>query len=261
MYKIDNKATELFESGKREEAVKLLEDFIKGSRNVTDRTVFSMQILVDFLAQMNRDYDEYLLFLEKQEIDSLWAHIRFRLGWYYRKNGEAEKAAYYFRLYRERCADPDQISEAYGFSDEWNEVKQTLNGDSEKTSDDLYGKCEYGANLSVLTEEEADFILCEAFVETVNADGFDSYFSSDFSVHCVRTQKLLQDNASKDYANALKKAIGCFPKDFDFSDPPKTEDYIDEHEKISERLEKLEEKIYDSDEDIDSILEKLKSRL
>ena len=52
MYKIDRKATELFESGKREEAVKLLEDFIKGSRSVTDRTVFSMQILVDFLAQI-----------------------------------------------------------------------------------------------------------------------------------------------------------------------------------------------------------------
>lgn len=261
MHKIDRKATELFESGKREEAVKLLEDFIKGSRSVTDRTVFSMQILVDFLAQMNRDYDEYLLFLEKQDMESLWAHIRFRLGWYYRKRGEAEKAAYYFRLYKERCADPDQIAEAYDFSDEWNEVKQTLKRKPAQASVDLYEKCEYGANMSVLTEEEADFILCEAFVEAVNAGGFDSYFSSDFSVHCIRTQKLLRDNGSKVYANALKKAIGLFSEGFDFSDPLKTEDYIDEHDKISERLEKLEEKIYDSDEDIDFVLEKLKSRL
>ncbi len=56
----------------------------------------------------------------------------------------------------------------------------------------------------------------------------------------------------------LREAISLFPESFDFSDPIKTEEYLDENESILEKFDELDSKIYDSDEDIDSILEKLK---
>lgn len=59
----------------------------------------------------------------------------------------------------------------------------------------------------------------------------------------------------------MKKAISLFPKNFDFFDPIKTEDFLAEHEKILDKFEKLEDKIYDSDEDIDFILEQLKEQI
>ena len=59
----------------------------------------------------------------------------------------------------------------------------------------------------------------------------------------------------------LRKATSLFPEGFDFSDPCATGDYLDEHEKILDKFEKLEEKIYESTEDIDLILKRLEEQI
>ena len=52
-----------------------------------------------------------------------------------------------------------------------------------------------------------------------------------------------------------------FPENFDFSDVSATEEYLEDHNDILDEFEKLESRIYESTEDIDSILEKLEEQV
>ena len=126
---------------------------------------------------------------------------------------------------------------------------------------DLYEKTNYGENIEILTETEKEFLLCESFVEEVNSGGFEGYFSTDYTKYCIKTVAYLEKNKSDVYPKMLKQAINLFPDDFDFSDPVETQEYLEEHEDIIEKFEELEEKIYDSTEDIDTILEKLEEQI
>lgn len=152
-------------------------------------------------------------------------------------------------------------AESLGYLDEWSRVKKQYDFWGNPKESDLHSKCNFGENINILTEKEKEFVLCEGFVGEVNSGGLEAYFSTDYSRHCVKTAEYLEKNKSKIYPKILKKAISLFPKNFDFSDPMKTEDYLDEHEKILDKFEKLEEKIYDSNEDIDFILEQLKEQI
>ncbi len=71
--------------------------------------------------------------------------------------------------------------------------------------------------------------------------------------HCIEAEILFLQGEKQ-------KAVELFPDGFDFSNKEKTEDYIDTHEKIQNKFEQIEEKIYDSNEDIESLLQRLKEK-
>lgn len=123
---------------------------------------------------------------------------------------------------------------------------------------DIYEKSNYGEDIEILTEKERAYLLCDSFVSEVNSGGLESYFTTDYSKFCLEAAEYLENNNSVIYPQVLREAISLFPESFDFSDPIKTEEYLDENESILEKFDELDSKIYDSDEDIDSILEKLK---
>ncbi|MCM1363494.1 MAG: DMP19 family protein [Faecalibacterium sp.] len=108
--------------------------------------------------------------------------------------------------------------------------------------------------MSTLTDVEAQFVLCENFIETVNGDGFSEYFSTAFSRYCVETVKYLELIGAKTYAKCLSEAINLFPKDFDFSNETQTEDYIDRYEEHFDKFDEIESKIYDCEEDVQTML-------
>ena len=126
---------------------------------------------------------------------------------------------------------------------------------------DIYEKTNYGENIEVLNETEKEVLLCVSFVEEVNSGGFEGYFSTEYSKYCVEAVAYLEKNKSEVYPEMLKQAISLFPDDFDFSNPVETQEYLEENEDILEKFEELEANIYNSTEDIDSILENLEEQI
>ncbi len=263
MYESAIKATILFEDKKHKEAIEYLENFISGSSEKDEETIQAYEYLLRFKSELGIDYTEQAEFLLECSALELFSDTLFSLGSYLLKKGDREKAVKYFNTFILCTADVDDYAKQMGFLDEWLEVKEltVLKKDVKSDEIDLHKRCNYGENTEALSEKEKELVLCVGFVEEVNSGGLEGYFSTDYSRHCVETAEYLEKNKSKIYPKILKKAISLFPKNFDFSDPMKTEDYLDEHEKILNKFEKLEEKIYDSDEDIDFILEQLKEQI
>lgn len=136
--------------------------------------------------------------------------------------------------------------------------KQAKANGEESDYVDVYEKSNYGENIEILTEKEKEYLLCDSFVSEVNSGGLESYFTTDYSRYCLEAAEYLESNNSLIYPQVLREAISLFPESFDFSDPIKTEEYLDENESILEKFDELDSKIYDTNEDIDSILDKLK---
>lgn len=261
MYQHSIEAEILFENGEKEKAVQMLETFVSSNPSNFGELVQTHEQLLRFKQEMNIDATQHIVFLSQCDAEELFGDSLLSIGMYYKKQGDIEKAIEYFSLFKDSVVDPMQMAEFSGYSEEWAEISGLI---PERTVDDdisLYNKCEFGERMDELTENEKVFILCENFVESINSGGFEEYFSSAFSRYCIETVNILNSMGSKDYTKALKKAIKLFPKDFDFSDEEKTEDYIDEHEKIQEKFEKIEEKIYDSNEDIEFLLQTLKEKI
>lgn len=263
MYESAIKATILFEEQKHNEAIEYLESFIRNSPDKDSETIQAYEYLIRFKRELSLDFSveaEYLMTCSSLD---LFSDTLFFIGSYLLKKGDKENAIKYFNTFILCTADWEDYARQMGFIDEWLEVKElTALKKQAKTDDaDLHKRCNYGEQIENLSEKEKEFVLCEGFVEEVNSGGLEAYFSTGYSRHCVKTVEYLEKNKSKIYPKILKKAISLFPKNFDFSDPMKTEDYLDEHEKILDKFEKLEEKIYDSDEDIDFILEQLKEQI
>lgn len=126
---------------------------------------------------------------------------------------------------------------------------------------DIYEKSNYGESLENLTEAEIECLLCVSFAEEVNSGGLEGYFSTEYSKYCVEAAEYLEKNNSVIYPEILRKAIALFPEKYDFSDVYATEDYLEEHEDILEKFEELEKEIYESTEDIDSILDNLEEQI
>ena len=126
---------------------------------------------------------------------------------------------------------------------------------------DIYEKSNYGESIEMLSDYEKECLLCVSFVEEVNSGGLEWYFSTEYSKYCVEAAEYLEKNNSVVYPEVLRKAIALFPENFDFSDVSATEDYLEEHDDILDEFEELESRIYESTEDIDSILEKLEEQV
>lgn len=139
-----------------------------------------------------------------------------------------------------------------------------INGDDNYESSDnvdVYEKSNYGENIEILTEKEKEYLLCDSFVCEVNSGGFESYFTTDYASYCTETADHLEKNGSVIYSKILREAIALFPESFDFSSGEKVEEYLDENEELLEKFDELDSLIYDSDEDIDSILMKLEQEI
>lgn len=256
-----SKADELYCSGEKEKAIEILEKFVL-NRQMTRKTIRAYESMAIYKYQMGKDYSKEITVLSEIDDDDVFGFIFFLMGLYYESIGDKQKAFEKFSFYVERVNDAKQFADSFEAKDDWLRVEKEYFKKSEKTQhNDLYSKCSCGNNIDVLTENEKEFILCENFVEEVNSGGFESYFSSEFSRYCIETVDILKKCKSKTYSQALEKAVKLFPKDFDFSNCEKTQDYLDEHEKMLDKFEKIEDKIYDSDENIESILEKLKERI
>lgn len=256
-----DKITALFESGEREKAVEILENFVSSKEKLTQKTVNAYVTLLEFKFKMGLDCSKEVTVLESVDEDDLWGFAFFMLGLYFEKDKNKEKAQNYFKLFNERANDPEQFAEILGYPDEWKRIEKEYISAKNDDSSDLFIKCHFGENIETLSENEQIYVLCEGFVEEVNSGGFEAYFSTDYSKHCVKTAEYLEKYKSRIYPRMLRKAIGLFPEGFDFSDPITTEAYLDEHEKILDKFEKLEEKIYESTEDIDAILEYIKEQI
>lgn len=256
-----DKITELFESGEREKSVEILENFVSAKEKLTQKTVNAYATLLEFKFKMGLDCSKEVAVLESVSEDNLWGFTFFMLGLYFEKADNKEKAKSYFKLFNERVNDPEQFAEILGYPNEWKRIEKEYISTEKVGSSDLFIKCNFGENIEILSENEQIYVLCEGFVEEVNSGGFEAYFSTEYSKHCVKTVEYLEQNKSKIYPRMLRKAIALFPEGFDFSDPMVTEDYLDEHEKILDKFEKLEEKIYESTEDIDAILKRIKEHI
>ena len=259
-----SKADELYCSGEKEKAIEILEKFVSNRdiSKITRKTIRAYESMAVYKYQMGKDYSKEIAVLSEMDNDDLFGFTFFLMGLHYESIGDKQKAFEKFNFYVERVNDAEQFADSLEAKDDWLRVEKEFFKGNEKTEhDDLYSKCSYGENIDVLTEKEKEFILCENFVEEVNSGGFESYFSSEFSRYCIETADILKKCKSKTYSQALKKAVKLFPDDFDFSNCEKTQDYMDEHEKMLDKFEKIEDKIYDSDEDIESILEKLKEQI
>lgn len=261
MYQHSIEAEILFENGEKEKAVQMLETFVSSNPSDYDKLVQTHEQLLRFKQEMNIDTTQHIIFLSQCDAEELFGDSILSIAVYYKKQGNTEKAMEYFSVFKENVSDPEQYAEICGYSNEWAEANVLLSENTGIDDMDLYNKCEFGEKINELTENEKVFILCENFVESINSGGFEEYFSSAFSRYCVDTVGMLRSMGSKDYTKALEKAIKLFPADFDFSDEQKTEDYIDEHEKIQNKFEKIEEKIYDSNEDIEFLLQSLKEKI
>lgn len=251
----------LFESGEKEKAIEILEKYVSSKSKLTSKTISAYENLFDFKLKMGWDCSREVSILENTDNDDLWGFTLFLLGLYFEKDGNKEKAQNYFMLYSERVNDPQEFAEALGYPFEWKRIEKEYILSGNNTQNDLFIKCDFGSNIENLNEKEQIFVLCTGFVEEVNSGGFEAYFSTGYSKHCVKTAEYLESFKSKIYPRMLRKAIALFPEGFDFSDPMATEDYLDEHEKILDKFEKLEEKIYESTEDIDAILEHIKEQI
>lgn len=251
----------LFESGEKEKAIEILEKYVSSKSKLTSKTISAYENLFDFKLKMGWDCSREVSILENTDNDDLWGFTLFLLGLYFEKDGNKEKAQNFFMLYSERVNDPQEFAEALGYPFEWTRIEKEYILSGNNTQNDLFIKCDFGSNIENLNEKEQIFVLCTGFVEEVNSGGFEAYFSTDYSKHCVKTAECLESFKSKIYPRMLRKAIALFPEGFDFSDPMATEDYLDEHEKILDKFEKLEEKIYESTEDIDAILEHIKEQI
>ena len=261
MYQHSIEAEILFENGEKEKAVQILETFVSSNPTDSNELVQTHEQLLRFKQEMNIDTTQHIIFLSQCDAEELFGDSLLSIGMYYKNQGDMEKAIEYFSLFKDSVVDPIQMAEISGFSEEWAEVNGLIPEKTDVDDISLYNKCEFGERMDKLTESERIFVLCENFVESINSGGFEEYFSSAFSRCCIETVDMLESMGSKDYTKALKKAIKLFPKDFDFSDEEKTEDYIDEYEKIQGKFEKIEEKIYDSNEDIESLLQTLKEKI
>lgn len=263
MYPSAIEAMLLFEEGKQKEAVAFLEEFVKKSKKNDLEKIQAYEHLIRFKRDLGIAYSDEAEYLMKCSSLDLFGDTLFFIGSHLLKNGDKENAIKYFNTFILCTSDWDEYAEAMGFYDEWLAVKglTALNKNKKTDETDLHSKCNFGENIDVLSEKEKEFVLCDGFVSEVNSGGFEAYFSTDYSRHCVITAEYLEKNKSKIYPRMLKKAISLFPAGFDFSDPCATEDFLDEHEKILEKFEKLEEKIYESTEDIDSILERLEEQI
>ncbi len=261
MYQHCIEAVILFEDGEKDKAIQLLEDFVNGSPSRYDELVQAHEYLLRFKQELCIDITPQIAFLSQCDGEDLFSDSLLSIGVYYKRQDNMKKATEYFSLFRDSVDDPIQMAELSGYGDEWAEISNLL---PEKTIDanvGLYSKCEFGERMDMLTENERVFVLCEYFVESVNSGGFTEYFSSAFSRFCIETIDLLDLMGSKDYSKALKNSVDLFPKDFDFSNEQKTEDYIDDNESIQEKFEIIEEKIYDSNEDVEFLLQTLKEKI
>ena len=256
-----DKINMLFESGEKEKAVEILEKYVSDKTKLTQKTINAYSDLLEFKFKMGMDCSKEASILEGVDTDDLWGFAFFMLGLYFEKSENTEKANNYFKLFSERVNDPQEHAEILGYPDEWKRIEKEYITYKNNDISDLFEKCNYGTNIETLSEKEQIYVLCEGFVEEVNSGGFEAYFSTGYSKHCVKTAEYLERFKSKIYPRMLRKAIALFPEGFDFSDPMATEDYLDEHEKILNKFEKLEEKIYESTEDIDAILEHIKEQI
>ncbi len=260
MYQHCIEAEMLFLQGETEKAIELLEDFISSKPPRFDELVQAHEYLLRFKQELNIDITPQIVFLSQCDVEDLFGDTLLYIGMCYKKQSNMKKAMEYFTLFRNRVANPTEMAELSGYGEEWAQVSLLLPQKNTYANAGLYSKCEFGENMDALTDSERVFVLCENFVESVNSGGFEEYFSSAFSRYCVETVALLLEMGSKDYSRALKTAIDLFPEDFDFSNEEKIEDYIDAHEKIQNKFERIEEKIYDSNEEIDLLLQTLKEK-
>ncbi|MBQ8029771.1 MAG: DUF4375 domain-containing protein [Clostridia bacterium] len=240
------KAEILHDEGKTLEAISYLESFVLKKRKITDEVIQAYEYLVRYKTELSLEWSEEFEFLSGCDFEDVFADTLFSLCLAYEKKKDFENCKKLFLLFCERVNDPEDFSKELGFFDDWTRIKS------------IYDKTENQEFSEAMSESQLSLILCEEFVERVNADGLDSYFSSEFSKYCKETQKLLEKIGSKIYSSVLEKAIGLFPENFDFSDENKTEAYLEKSEKIQEQFEKIEDEIYSSEEDIEMLLKKLK---
>ena len=256
-----DKISEMFEAGEKTQAVEILERYVSTKTKLTPKTIKAYSNLLEFKFKTGMDCSKEVIVLESVDSDDLWGFTFFMLGLYFEKTGNEEKACNYFKIFSERVNDPQEFADILGYPDEWKRIEEEYFSFENTESQDLFVISDFGSDIGKLSQKEQVFILCTGFVEEVNSGGFEAYFSTGYSKHCVKTVEYLEQNKSKIYPRMLKKAISLFPENFDFSDPTATEDYLVEHEKILDKFEKLEEKIYESTEDIDAILEKIKEQI
>lgn len=263
MYPSAIKATLLFEDGKPEDAIDYLEKFISKAKKNNLEVIQAHEYLIRFKSELKLDISQHVKYLLNCSALDLFGDTLFSLGIYLVENGDKDLGVKYLNTISLCVGDVDDYAEQMGFLDKWLEVKNltALNKSKKNDESDIFVKCNFGECIENLTEKEQIFVLCTGFVEEVNSGGFEAYFSTGYSKHCVKTVEYLEKNKSKIYPRMLRKAIALFPEGFDFSDPMATEDYLDEHEKIIDKFEKIEEKIYESTEDIDAILESIKEQI
>lgn len=262
MYKSAIKAEMLYDEGKINDAIELLEKYVSSHRKNNDELIQVHEYLLRYKKELKLDYIAHIDFLLSCDTDEIFSDTIFNLGYALMKKGETEKASEYFSLFCERVADPEHHAEIFGFLGEWEEIKPMLGTFSEKDETmDIYEKSNYGENIEVLTEAEKECLLCVSFVEEVNSGGLEGYFSTEYSKYCTETAAYLEKNKSVIYPEILRKAIALFPANFDFSDVDATGEYLEEHEDVLEKFEALETQIYESTEDIDSILENLEEQI
>ena len=256
-----DKIAEMFESGEKMQAVEMLEKYVSTKTKLTQKTTKAYSDLLEFKYKLGMDCSKEASVLENADADDLWGFTFFMLGLHFEKTGNTEKACIYFKTFAERVNDPQEFADILGYPDEWKRIEKAYFSLENDESTDLFEVSDFGSDVEKLTENEQIFVLCTGFVEEVNSGGFEAYFSTGYSKHCLKTADYLESFKSKIYPRMLRKAIALFPESFDFSDPMATEDYLDKHEKILDKFEKLEEKIYESTEDIDAILERLKEQI
>lgn len=263
MYPSAIKATLLFEDGKPKEAIDYLEKFISNAKNNNLEIIQAHEYLIRFKSELKLDISQHVKYLLNCSALDLFGDTLFSIGIYLIENGEKSLGVKYLNTISLCVSDVDDYAEQMGFLDKWLEVKDmtALNKTKKNDESDIFVKCNFGECIENLSKNEKIFVLCTGFVEEVNSGGFEAYFSTGYSKHCVKTAEYLEKYKSKIYPKMLRKAIALFPADFDFSDPAVTEDYLDENEKILDKFEKLEEKIYESTEDIDAILEHIKEQI
>ena len=258
---ITHKAELLFTGGEKEKAIEILENFVSSREGITKKKISALESLAIYKNMMKKDYSSEIEVLENVDDEEVFGFTFFLIGLHYEKSGNREKAVDYFNRYVNRVLDPLQYAESFGGADDWLRIEREFFSKISYTDNDIYKKCNYGENVEFLSDREKECLLCVSFVEEVNSGGLEGYFSTEYSKYCVEAAEYQKKNNSVIYPEVLRKAISLFPENFDFSYFSATEEYLEDHNDILDEFEKLESRIYESTEDIDSILEKLEEQV
>lgn len=111
--------------------------------------------------------------------------------------------------------------------------------------------CEWGDNLSVLTDPQRTFYFNQEFEREINNGGFSQYFNNSSGMYANETLATLKKIGAHKTAEILQAAINFFPNQQVPIDQGKRQDIIAEIEtEISEPWENLDQQFFKYEDDL-----------